>query len=187
LFGRQGYSATSVRRVIAEARVNLAAVHYHFGSKEKLIEQVVIRRIRLMNTQRLLLLDQFEAEAGAGPLPVEKVLEALLMPAFALSERNPDFVKLMGRLYVEGLMSKILGSHFEPVVSRFSVAFHRALPDLPENELVWRTHFMVGAMGHILLKPPDEIRQTNREPPEASARRLITFLSAGFRARVDCQ
>jgi AcrR family transcriptional regulator len=186
LFGEQGYSATSLRQVIAEAGVNLAAVHYHFGSKEELIQQVVMRKVGPVNAQRLMLLDRFEAEVGDGPLSVEKVLEAMLMPAFMVSERSPGFVKLMGRLYGEGLMPGIARSHFEPVIARFTAAFRRALPELPEVERVWRSHFMIGAMAHMLLKPPDELHQTVSEPPERMVRRLITFLAAGFRAPVDC-
>jgi AcrR family transcriptional regulator len=182
LFSEQGYAATSLRLVIAKARVNLAAIHYHFGSKEELIEQVVMRKIGPVNIQRLQLLDRFEAEAGKKPLPVEKVLEAFLLPAFMARKRSPNFVKLMGRLYGEGIMPKIAESHFGPMMSRFRAAFAKALPDLPELEQAWRIHFMIGAMAHMLRKPPDEIRQNEQEPPERLVRRLIAFLSAGFRA-----
>ena len=46
LIGEQGYAATSLRQIIAEAGVNLAAVHYHFGSKEELLDAVVMRKGR---------------------------------------------------------------------------------------------------------------------------------------------
>jgi AcrR family transcriptional regulator len=41
LFGENGYAATSLRQIIAKAEVNLASIHYHFGSKEELLEQVI--------------------------------------------------------------------------------------------------------------------------------------------------
>ena len=34
LIAEQGYAATSLRQIIAEAGVNLASIHYHFGSKD---------------------------------------------------------------------------------------------------------------------------------------------------------
>jgi hypothetical protein len=91
----------------------------------------------------------------------------------------------MGRLYGEGLMPRIARPHFEPLIGRFRAAFARALPELPEDERTWRIHFMTGAMAHMLMKPPDELRQTDRDPPERIVRRLIAFLSAGFRAPAD--
>ncbi len=185
LFGEQGYAATSLRQVIAKARVNLAAIHYHFGSKEDLIEQIIARKVGPVNQRRLQLLDQYEAEAGKRPLPVEKVLEALLMPAFTVPKRSPDFTKLMGRLYGEGLMPRIAQPHFEPVIQRFRAAFEKSLPELPERDRAWRMHFMIGAMAHMLMKPPDELHDTGHETPERLVRRLIVFLSAGFRAPAD--
>jgi len=53
LIGEQGYSATSLRHIIAQARVNLAAVHYHFGSKEDLLDAVVARKATPVNDARL--------------------------------------------------------------------------------------------------------------------------------------
>jgi AcrR family transcriptional regulator len=67
LLGEFGYSATSLRNVIAKAQVNLAAVHYHFGSKPDLLDQVVLRKAGSINERRLQLLDQFEAEAAQDP------------------------------------------------------------------------------------------------------------------------
>src|ERR1039457_6734609 len=89
LIGEQGYAATSLRQVIAEAGVNLAAVHYHFGSKEELLDAVVTRKVTPVNEARISRLDRVEAEAGSGPLVVEKVLEAFLIPTAEVASRNP--------------------------------------------------------------------------------------------------
>ena len=58
LFADQGYAATSLRHVIAEAQVNLAAVHYHFGSKEELLDHVIARRMDPVNADRLAMMDR---------------------------------------------------------------------------------------------------------------------------------
>ena len=58
LIGEQGYAATSLRQIIAEAGVNLAAVHYHFGSKEDLLDAVVVRKAGPVNEARLARLDR---------------------------------------------------------------------------------------------------------------------------------
>ena len=66
LIGEQGYAATSLRQIITEAGVNLAAVHYHFGSKEELLDAVVMRKAGPVNEARLAALDLVEQEAGDG-------------------------------------------------------------------------------------------------------------------------
>jgi AcrR family transcriptional regulator len=187
LFGDQGYAATSLRHIIADAGVNLAAIHYHYGSKEELLDEVVMRKAAPVNAERLALLDRCEAEAGSGPLAVERVLEAFLAPTFSVADRSPQFVRLMGRMYGDGLMTMIVERHFQPMVTRFIEAFRQALPDLPNEELLWRIHFMIGTMAHALFGPPN-IR-SGVEPTSLDAQgvvqRLVVFLGAGFRAPVS--
>ena len=68
LFARDGFEATSLRAITAEANVNLAAVNYHFQSKEALVQTVIGRRMGPVNAQRLALLDAYEAEASDATL-----------------------------------------------------------------------------------------------------------------------
>ena len=63
LIGERGYAATSLRHIIAQAGVNLAAVHYHFGSKEGLLDAVVERKAAPVNQARLAWLERVETEA----------------------------------------------------------------------------------------------------------------------------
>src|SRR5437867_6100600 len=81
LFAERGFAATSLRNITAEAAVNLAAVHYHFGSKDELIEAVFARRLGPLNRERLRLLEACRAAAGGGSPSVEELLEALIAPA----------------------------------------------------------------------------------------------------------
>src|SRR5579871_2566826 len=101
LFAEQGYSGTSLRSVIAEAGVNLAAVHYHFRSKEALLEAVFLRRAEPANLERIAMLDALERETGNRPPEVERVIEAFVLPAFRAAhdpERGgPVFRRMMGR------------------------------------------------------------------------------------------
>ena len=60
----------------------------------------------------------------------------------------------MGRIYSEGLMPQIVQKHFRPTTGRFLAALRRALPELPQEELMWRVHFMVGAMAHTMCGAP---------------------------------
>src|SRR5215472_5566993 len=180
LFAEQGYAATSLRQIIAEANVNLAAVHYHFGPKEKVLDAVIQRKVGPVNEARMALFDRAEAEAGHGSPPVERVLRAFLSPMSEAADHNPQFVRMMGRIYADGLLPEIKQRHFGTVWARFVKAMHAALPDLSERELLWRMHFLQGAMAHTMCATP----MLGNPPADFGSRieRLLVFLAAGFRA-----
>jgi AcrR family transcriptional regulator len=181
LIADQGYSATSLRHIIADAGVNLAAIHYHFGSKEELLDALILRRAGPVNAVRLEMLDRFEREAGASPVPVEQIIEAFLLPMAKIATEHPEFVKVMARMHSEGRMPSVIQKHFHLVFSRFMSAFKDALPWLDDGEVHLRVHFMMGAMAMVTIVMPN-----HSEAPftsiEDSLRHLVTFLGAGFRA-----
>ena len=186
LIGDQGYAATSLRNIIGEAGVNLAAVHYHFGSKEDLLDQVILRKAAAVNAERMALLEGLEAKAGGRALPVEEVLGAFFEPMIRAGSGSPQFVKLMGRLYAEGLIPTIVAKHFQPTFARFVQTLRRSLPHLTEVELLSRLQFMIGAMSHAVCGP----RQFASPPGAASdaqdfvrtMQRLVVFLIGGLQA-----
>src|SRR5579883_2907449 len=183
LIGEQGYSATSLRHIIGEAGVNLAAVHYHFGSKEELLDEVILRKAGPVNEIRLARLDQLEAESLTEPPPVGKVLEAFLLPMAEAADRDPQFVKLMGRVLSEGLLHEMVQKHFQNVSRRFFGALQRALPNLSEDEFRWRAHFMIGAMAHTMCGQMDPTGKGGATGSfQVRIRRLIAFLAGGFLA-----
>lgn len=193
LFSKQGYAATSLRSIIADAGVNLAAVHYHFHSKEALLEAVILRRSIPANQERLALLDKCEREAGGRPPALEKVIEAFLAPTFRMA-RDPAsggmvFMRLLGRIHAEGdMLSRIVLSHFGDALGRFAIAMRRALPDLPPGELYWRLNFAIGALGQALRGGSRDLGLITdlsvASDSEIALEQLVTFLSAGFRAPV---
>jgi AcrR family transcriptional regulator len=180
LFGEHGYSGTSLRHIISKAGVNLAAIHYHFGTKQDLLDQVILRKAGPMNARRLELLDKFEAEAAPLPPGIERVLEAFILPAL-LIEKSPEFLKLMGRVHVEGLVQGVAMRNFQPMIARFQSALHRALPEISGRDMAWKVHFALGAMAHTLIARPEIYPETSREPPLKTAKRLVAFIGAGFR------
>ena len=193
LFAEHGYGATSLRSIIAEAGVNLASVHYHFHSKESLLEAVVLRRSVPANHERIALLEQFEKEGGGRPIPLEKVIEAFVAPTFRMS-RDPQsggmvFMRLLGRLHAEGdLLPGIVTSQFGDVLERFGSALRRALPDLPQEELFWRLNLAIGALSQTLRGGSKDLEKISDLAlpfnSDATLERLVAFLSAGFRAPV---
>jgi AcrR family transcriptional regulator len=181
LFGENGYAATSLRHIISEAQVNLAAIHYHFGSKEDLLDQVIMRKAGPMNDRRLRLLNQYETEAAPNPASVEKIVTAFILPALMI-DKSPQFVKLMGRVHSEGLMPEIARRNFQPTISRFLSAIHKALPGMSEEEIVWKAHFALGALAITVTMRPEFYHENTIESPMGVAARLVAFVSNGFRA-----
>ncbi len=188
LFAGQGLGVTSLRQITAEAGVNLAAVNYHFRSKEELAGAVLERRLRPVNQKRLEMLDALEAQPHKGALPLEPLLEAFFRPALELNrDREHSFQPLIGRIYGEpGAVRKLFFEMMSEVSVRFSNALVQALPDLPRDELVWRLHFAVGALAHtmaageMLEKLSDGLCDLG--DVEGATRRIVEFTSAGLRA-----
>lgn len=196
LFVQQGFAATSLRMITARAKVNLAAVNYHFGSKEELIREVFQRHLQPLNAARIAYLDRLEAQSQGQPLSVEKVVEAIAAPVLQVS-RDPiqggaKFLRLLGRALSEQgeTLRGLLPEHYREVVVRFRRAFAAALPHLPEAEIEWRMHFMFGAMSYALagndaLKLIATCEAEDADDAEAVIGRLVPFLTGGFNAPVD--
>jgi AcrR family transcriptional regulator len=192
LFAEKGYAATSLRDITGEADVNLAAVNYHFQSKEGLLSAIFERYVGPVNRERLQSLDEIEARVGRGQPDVEALLRAFLEPAFSRrSDRGVDgvrFMRLAGRMHSETgeHLRALFLDHFQEVARRFGKAFRRALPHLDDDEVHLRTHFLVGAMAHTLLwsenmpGPPFGRRRT--VPPDEALEGLLCFAAAGLAA-----
>lgn len=191
LFAEHGFAATSLRQITTGAGVNLAAVNYHFQTKESLILAVLLRKLEPINQRRLELLDEVEAEAGDDPLSLEAVLGAFLLPvleAKASRVQLCNFPRLMGRMYTEPgeWMLRIFPQAFAPVIARFQPAFLRALPGADRGDIGWGMHFSIGAMAHYLAGGPllQAVSQGLADPSdtEAALPRLVTYMAAGLRA-----
>jgi AcrR family transcriptional regulator len=194
LFGEKGFDGTSMRELTTAAGVNLAAVNYHFRSKEGLLDAIFARRLEPMNRRRLELLDQVLSEAGEGCPPLEGVLEALVGPPLRLSSDpgggGEAFFKLVGRIHSEPRpeAQAMFRRYFDEIEKRFLGALRRCLPDLPVVELLWRGIFSVGAMAHTLCHARElapRHPELNLEDVDSLVQRLVRFLAGGFRAGTE--
>ena len=186
LFAQHGVDGTSLRDITREAGVNLAAVNYHFQSRESLISAVISRRIAPINERRLRMLDEFEA-SPIGLTP-ENVVEAFVVPVLEAGDRHEHLRPMMGRMLAapNDFLNHVFKNHLEALSHRFVRALGRALPDVPPRELVWRLHFMAGVMSHtiawsrvlpIMTEGVCDLSDTN-----AVSKRMIAFIAAGLRA-----
>jgi AcrR family transcriptional regulator len=192
-FMEHGFEATSLRGLTSAAGVNLAAVNYHFGSKEELFQAVLTRRLDPMNQERIELLERIEREAGERAPSVERILFAMLVPALRLArdERRggKNFLRLLGRAYADPapFIRHFLSAQYAGMITRYKEAFHVALPQLTRQELTWRLHFVMGALSYTLagtdaLKLFAQVAAFEKYDDELLLQRLAPFLVAGLKA-----
>jgi len=181
LFGMNGFDGTSLRDITTAADVNLAAINYHFQSKDSLIDAIIARRIEPVNKKRLELLD------AAGPRPtVEQILRAFMAPVMEV--KVDALVPLIGRILSnpEVFVERVFHKHLAPVSQRFIEALSKALPDLQPSEILWRLHFSVGVMTQTMLWGRIYPKITNGacdiSDRGALVDRVVRFVAAGFRA-----
>ena len=178
LFVEHGFEATTMRMITGRAGVNLASINYHFGSKEALIQDVFRRRLTWLNEERLNALDRFEKEAKGAPLKPHQIVEAF----FGVSLRMAADTERGGHTFVR----KFLADEYAAVVPRFKQALCSSLRDVPPEEILWRFHFMLGAMSYA-IGGTDALQlvaeyELDEKDPGALARRLMPFLLGGLRA-----
>ncbi len=195
LFARDGFDGTSLRTITTEADVNLAAVNYHFKSKESLILELFARHLKPVAEQRKALLDEYLAGADDGPLELEPILTAFFRPVLQtgsrhLSENGMAVKCLMGRLYTspQEFTSKLFDENFRETVKAFHSAIARAIPQLPAEVVMWRMHFMIGSMAHTLAAGTllDLLSggECDTQDMTQVERQLVAFAAAGLRAEV---
>ena len=197
LFMRHGFEGTSMRHLTSSAGVNLAAVNYHFGSKDALIEAVFRRRVDPMNTERIAALDKLERESEGKPPAPEAIIRAFIGTSLRMIEDElgggRDFIRLLGRTYTDPSkhIRALIGQLYAPAMERFKAAFGRALQPMPREELTWRLHFMFGTLAYTLAAT-DTVqliagcKQEDRYDASLLEERLASFLVAGLLGPLRC-
>jgi AcrR family transcriptional regulator len=192
LFALQGYHTTSLRAITGKAKANLAAVNYHFGSKEALLRAVIERRLLPLNWLRRSRLEGVMADAAAADKRPEtrRLLAAFVEPtlSFRSSGRGARaFIILISRGLGEPdpTVRSIFIHAIQPLFAYFAECLAVALPMLPAREIFWRVHFMVGSLAHIMHGLDKEQmfpREMIPQDPKELVEMLLTFLAAGMEA-----
>ena len=191
LFAERGFGTVSLRMITTEADVNVAAINYHFGSKERLFEAVFERRIRPLNRRRLELLALCRENGGDKP-DLESVVRAFVEPYVRLAEEygaaGAIVQQFLGRLFIEpGPDIRIyLLREFDAIWAAFSATLRAALPHLEERSVYWRFSHMMGVMYFYLAgRNWLDVRTAGVCDPsdvETTTDELVAFLVGGLSA-----
>jgi AcrR family transcriptional regulator len=186
LFAQYGFAGTSLRQVTSRADVNIAAVNYHFGSKENLVNEVFRRRMDEMSELRL---SRLKTAIQQHPGELEPVLAAFVEPALAMAQDRHGggaFIRVIARAYAEknDSLRKFLSDQYGHVLRDFGKAIAACVPGLSKEELYWRLDFLSGALTYAmadfgLIKRPSGVSEAKHR--ERAAQELIRFASAGLR------
>lgn len=193
LFARDGFHNTSMRAITSNAEVNLAAVNYHFGSKEALLQAVFERRLLPLNqerSERLLRVMEKAEQAGEQP-SARALMRAFIEPTLAFRNRDSGtraFIALIGRSMSE--MDSTVRDCFihliEPLFRQLFSSLQRALPDLPPASLFTRLQFALGSMAHTMCfqdRMPVQLEVAAApNTGDDLAESLIGFVCAGLEA-----
>jgi AcrR family transcriptional regulator len=145
LYADRGFGDVTLRDIVAEANVNLAAVNYHFGSKDELIAELFVTRSLALNKERLRELREAE-EAGDGRADISDVLRALVGPTLrgCLGPENHRATpaRFMIRVSIESVpaIRRIRNREIDHL-RKFVAAMRRSLPDRSDVDLYWGLHF----------------------------------------------
>ncbi len=193
LFADHGFSGTSLRQLTKLADVNLAAVNYHFGSKENLIAEVFKRRLDELGQARSTALDEVVKRHGDNP-PLDEVLRAFIYPALHLTKTGSPFVKVLARAFVEyrNELRAFLSKRYGELNRRFFELFARHLSGLDEQQIFWRIEFMIGALTYTMAdfganrRPVNQLGSLSDEKFwQSRAEELVAFAAAGLMAEAD--
>src|SRR5690606_616026 len=189
LFEQRSFTQVSVREITDAAGVGIAAINYHFGSKDGLLRALFQRAAPTLLAERKQLLKAARALEGSVAKRVRAILHALLAPvirwsALPATQANVPFlvrVQLDGPQEIRELGESETG-HLKPFVK----ALHEVLPELPMVEIYWRLQFVLG-IEHSLHQEVKRLESLSAgactlEDPEAVINRVLDFVLPGMLA-----
>ncbi len=178
----RGFESVSVRDITQAAKMNVAAVNYHFGDRDTLLTLAMMRPMMPVAAGRLEMLDAAERKSAGTPLPLEEILHAFTSPLVTQAGKSgltePMFYKLCARIFareIDGLPEPV-ASRLGEIGGRFANAFARTLPALAPAELSQRIHFLTGSLIYLLAARD----KSNSVPMPAAIAGFIRFAAAGL-------
>jgi len=189
---QHGADRTSLRMITTAADVNLAAINYHFGSKENLVDAVLARYIRPIFDSQLERLEKAESVAGENGPPLNDIIESYLIPLMEFIERNPhhcDVFTKIGRPFKDvDRFQNWLAELQKPLFERLGELLIRVLKDVPRETVLIRMALMMNtasAFFHTWQLENIERVYSISVGKEKLLQHTVAFISAGLRDEID--
>lgn len=194
LFAEKGFAETSLRTITSKAKVNLAAVNYHFGSKKALIQAVFARYLEPFCEQLNAELDRLERKTDVSLEELLTVLATTTLSVPATKGSLSVFMRLLGLAYTQaqGHMRRYLQEHYGKAFFRFTSLLKECTAELPDAERFWRIHFMLGSVV-FTMSSLDALRDIATSDYDEKTRikdlvaRLLPVVTAAMQAPVPEQ
>jgi AcrR family transcriptional regulator len=181
LFSTNGFNAVSVRDIAQAAGANPGSVTYHFKTKDGLLLEIYRRHCGPMNVRRLELLAAARRVRDLKD-KLEAIARAYVLPAFSsgsdLAGGGARFTRLRAVMSAEGnaVAGKIIAQTFDDTSHAFIDAICESLPQIPRTEIVWRSHFLLGALYYTLVTPERVSRLSRGEADGSDSANAIEQL-----------
>jgi AcrR family transcriptional regulator len=190
LFSDQGLDGVSVREIAGKAKLDVAMINYHFGSKLGLYRAVFHRRIDQLTEQRLGGLDQVLARLGGERPNLREVVHALIAPNIRLRSNSALGGVPFARLIVREMTDPnerergIISEMFDQTAYRYIEAIALIFPGAPRAEIHWAYHFGIGTLVHAMAST-GRLEYLSRgacqmSDPDIIVARLVPFVESGF-------
>ena len=188
LFALHGFDGVTLRQIAKQANVDVALASYHFGKKRDLFEATFLRRAEILNDVRLQALLAIEAETTGNP-NVEQIIGAFLRPIQELQLRGDqgwaNYCALVAYVNASSVWGKeMMHRNFDPLISRYIEALHRALPYATPEKLHWCYQYLSGALTLTLAQTGRIDRLSGGLCQSTDAQSaydlMIPFVTAGF-------
>jgi AcrR family transcriptional regulator len=189
-FAEGSFDGVSLRSITEAARVDLALVNYHFGTKENLLHEIIARRARIVHHDRVLALEEARRLAGTDAPSVEAIVAAFLEPLLRRLVSGDSgwryYASLASQLSISPKFIALTSDVLDPTALHFINALRAALPKAPPESIYWGYMFLLGVMVQVMPET-GRIERLSRglcqsNDVEGALRQMVPFVTAGLRA-----
>ncbi len=191
LFADNGYDGTSLRDIAVRAQQHVALSTYHFGTKERLFEEVIQRRAADMEAIRLAGLDKINASTLSSSEAVRALIEAYALPMirarYGSSRQWQAHVRLLSQLISVKRWVPLIRKHYDTCGVRFIAKFEEVLPNANREAVLDSFSFMISNMLYVCSYTNrfDNLKKQKHSAKEdiaAATENFLRFTHAGFMA-----
>jgi AcrR family transcriptional regulator len=188
LFAERGVDGVTVRDIAAAAgQKNHAAVGYHFGSKEALVEEILTDGAIRIDTLRNERLDSLEA--GGGPTAISEIVEILIYPVIEAVQEGggDDYVRFvtMFSLTHRDVMMRALGGRWNRGYQRCLDHLRQLMPPMAPALANQRFVFLGAYLGSVLSLRQRMLADSSRPHPTWDSAVMLEHFAATVTALLE--